>query len=401
MHHPPWSADAPASAAAHSQHGPRPAPLAAPGAASPLDASANLHHIAAVLRRESPDVVALQEADGPSLWSGRFDHIHTLSRLAGYDHSFRGDHQRLSVGWRGLDVGLEHGGQRCFRACRSPTPTRRRSAKAGATPRGSSPPRPSCRRRRPGRAGVSVDLDFLYPSVRRRQVEQLVEHVRHRTHPLVILGDFNCEWGRERGALMLLSRELPVQPVRRRICGRPSRPGVPLSASTGSWSRRARVRRLPDARRPPLRPPGGHRGGAPAPAGGAGCARLRAGFASRAPGDRPLAAPRRPTPPLSSDSASRPRRTARDPRRSGKRRPGRRSCRFAQLDLVAGDETVGHFGEPFVERSEPHRHLTPHAVALHPRPGAIRAPSSSSASTGTSSASATAAVSTTASTRSW
>ncbi|MGH7338345.1 MAG: endonuclease/exonuclease/phosphatase family protein, partial [Myxococcota bacterium] len=33
----------------------------------------NLQAIAQVLRREAADVVALQEADGPSAWSGGFD----------------------------------------------------------------------------------------------------------------------------------------------------------------------------------------------------------------------------------------------------------------------------------------------------------------------------------------
>lgn len=175
--------------------------------------AANLHHIAAVLRREGPDVVALQEADGPSLWSGRFDHIHTLSRLAGYDHSFRGDHQRLAVPWRGfgLDLGLEYG-----TALLSRLPLADPHSQAFRESWRDTKGFVTATTELPGGGGpvglVSVHLDFLYPSVRRRQVEQLVEHVRHRAYPLVVLGDFNCEWGRHRGALQLLSRELSLQP---------------------------------------------------------------------------------------------------------------------------------------------------------------------------------------------
>lgn len=211
MHHAPWSVDAPRLRllTLNMAHGRRRSRHQALLRRSTL--SANLHHIAAVLRRESPDVVALQEADGPSLWSGRFDHIHTLARLAGYDHSFRGDHQRLSVGWRGHDVGLEYGTALLSRLPLADPHSQAfreswRDTKGFVTATAELPDGG-------GPVGlVSVHLDFLYPSVRRRQVEQLVEHVRHRTHPLVILGDFNCEWGRERGALMLLARELSLQP---------------------------------------------------------------------------------------------------------------------------------------------------------------------------------------------
>ena len=54
----------------------------------------NLELIAGVLERERPDVVALQEADGPSFWSGRFDHVAELAGLAGFPHAFRGEHNR-------------------------------------------------------------------------------------------------------------------------------------------------------------------------------------------------------------------------------------------------------------------------------------------------------------------
>ena len=37
----------------------------------------NLDAIALMLNREQPDVIALQEADGPSFWSGNFNHIPT------------------------------------------------------------------------------------------------------------------------------------------------------------------------------------------------------------------------------------------------------------------------------------------------------------------------------------
>lgn len=174
--------------------------------------AANLHLIASVLRREGPDVVALQEADGPSAWSGRFDHIGTLARLAGYRHAFRGEHQRIRVSLCrfGVELGLDYGtallsrlpladvASHAFRE--SWRDTKGFVAAAIGLPGGGAVD------------VVSVHLDFLHPAVRRRQVAQLVARVRDRQRPLAVLGDFNCEWGHERTALQLLARELSLTP---------------------------------------------------------------------------------------------------------------------------------------------------------------------------------------------
>ena len=53
---------------------------------------ANLDRVMGALRREAPDVVALQEADGPSSWSGDFDHVAYVAKAAGYPYLVRGDH---------------------------------------------------------------------------------------------------------------------------------------------------------------------------------------------------------------------------------------------------------------------------------------------------------------------
>ena len=45
-----------------------------------------------MLRHERADLVALQEADGPSAWSGNFDHVATLAEETSLGFSFRGDH---------------------------------------------------------------------------------------------------------------------------------------------------------------------------------------------------------------------------------------------------------------------------------------------------------------------
>jgi endonuclease/exonuclease/phosphatase family metal-dependent hydrolase len=169
----------------------------------------NLQAIAQVLRREAADVVALQEADGPSAWSGGFDHVATLASLAGYEHAFRGEHNPFSLGRLELSSGTallsrlplaetrSHAFGQNWRDTKGFV-----AATVAADALG-------------GREldVVSLHLDFLAPNVRRRQVEQLVDRFHDREHPLVVCGDFNCEWSERRRSLDRLRRELNLRPL--------------------------------------------------------------------------------------------------------------------------------------------------------------------------------------------
>lgn len=171
----------------------------------------NLEAIAAVLGRERPDVVALQEADGPSAWSGGFDHVETLARLAGFDHAFRGEHNPFSLGRLDLSSGTallsrlpleaprSHAFQQTWRDTKG-------FVAATVTPDalGGAPV-----------DVVSIHLDFLAERVRRRQVEQLVDRFSGSGRPLAVLGDFNCELGERKRSFDLLAHELRLRPVER------------------------------------------------------------------------------------------------------------------------------------------------------------------------------------------
>ncbi len=148
----------------------------------------NLDLIAAALSARSPDVVALQEADGPSLWSGRFDHVAHLAEAAGYKHAFRGEH----VNGFKLIYGT---------ALLSRYPLENRASIT-------FPPNPPTFPKGfvvgelfvPGIGPVtvaSVHLDFSRKSVRKVQIEKLVEGLAERPRPLIVMGDFNCDWDDE------------------------------------------------------------------------------------------------------------------------------------------------------------------------------------------------------------
>jgi len=169
----------------------------------------NLATIANVLRRESADVVALQEADGPSAWSGDFDHVLTLAGLAGYDHTFRGEHNPFSFGGLELSSGTALLSRLPLHEARSHAFQQNWRDTKGFVAATVSPE---------ANGGgevdvVSIHLDFLLDRVRHRQVEQLVESFHDRERPLIVMGDFNCEWSERRRSLALLRRELRLRPV--------------------------------------------------------------------------------------------------------------------------------------------------------------------------------------------
>ncbi len=165
---------------------------------------ANLDKVGEVLRRERPDLAAFQEADGPSVWSGKFNHVEYLARAAEYPHFFRGEHVR--------GLGLSYG-----------TALVSRLPLAGAASHtfAASPPTPpkgfvAARVTWPGRPGlrlnvVSVHLDFFGKSVRKKQVAELAEHLARRAGPTIVLGDFNSEWSDRQGAVRLLAERLKLR----------------------------------------------------------------------------------------------------------------------------------------------------------------------------------------------
>jgi endonuclease/exonuclease/phosphatase family metal-dependent hydrolase len=64
------------------------------GLTSPRKLRLNLRKIAALLERLDPDVVALQEIDECSRWSGNFDHLDYLRVHAGFPHAAFGINNR-------------------------------------------------------------------------------------------------------------------------------------------------------------------------------------------------------------------------------------------------------------------------------------------------------------------
>ena len=162
----------------------------------------NLDGIAALLKDSGADVVALQEADGPSFWSGDFNHIDYLANNGSFSHSVQGMH----VDGLGLSYGtalianldLVDPQAITFDPALSPVP----KGFVVSTIRW------------PGNPDIAVDivsvhLDFVSQATRKKQAMELIETLRDRKRPVIIMGDFNTEW-QKNSTVQYISQELAL-----------------------------------------------------------------------------------------------------------------------------------------------------------------------------------------------
>lgn len=173
----------------------------------------NLDDVATVFKRERPDVIALQEADGPSIWSGRFHHVKYLARNAGYRHGLRGK----NVDGLGLTYGPAILSRRPLFEPSSVTfaPSPPTMSKGFVSARVTWPGRKSVKV-----TIVSVHLDFARAKVRSRQIARMRAELATVNRPLIVVGDFNCEWNDQESSLRTLVQELGL------YCYRPEAKGL-------------------------------------------------------------------------------------------------------------------------------------------------------------------------------
>jgi endonuclease/exonuclease/phosphatase family metal-dependent hydrolase len=165
---------------------------------------ANLDEIVRILMHEQPDVVALQEADAPSLWSGRFHHVAYLSEKTGISYFVLGEHvRRMKLAYGTALISRHHlHGAMSHRFAPSP-PTQLKGMVSGAI-------------HWPGKQHVLLDLvsahlDFSRKSVRQRQAREIIQRLAGHQRPLVLMGDFNCGFCTKDTTLSMLARELNLQ----------------------------------------------------------------------------------------------------------------------------------------------------------------------------------------------
>ena len=147
----------------------------------------NLNVIAGVINREKPHVVALQEADGSSFWSGRFNHVKYIAEQTNLSNFYQGYH----VDKFGLHYGTALLSK--DKQINSISQTFNNHSIISLT-KGFVLSTTSW----PDKKTINVDivsihLDFLLDSVRQKQLKQLVDVIKGRHNPVIIMGDLNAE----------------------------------------------------------------------------------------------------------------------------------------------------------------------------------------------------------------
>ena len=162
----------------------------------------NLDDVADVLALYKPHVVALQEADDVSLWSGSFDHIAYLASAAEYPWR---THVSNAEGWlysygtallsaRPIAETIKHTFQ--------PSPPTLDKGFVLGQIEWSDDKNKSLKI-----DIISVHLDFSRQSVRDEQIGEMLEILSTRTNPTIILGDFNSEWLAETSVIKELAEK--------------------------------------------------------------------------------------------------------------------------------------------------------------------------------------------------
>lgn len=151
----------------------------------------NLRDIAAVLKQTGADVVALQEADGPSRWSGNFDHVAFIAEQAGYPWFYRAAHAESWLFTYGTAILSRFPMAETIEHTFKPSPPT--FNKGFLLGRVMWKPDPKADRIISIDI-VSVHLDFSRKSVRQQQIMEITGILSKRSNPIIILGDFNSEW---------------------------------------------------------------------------------------------------------------------------------------------------------------------------------------------------------------
>ena len=167
----------------------------------------NLGDIASILIASGADIVALQEADGPSLWSGQFDHVAALSRTTDYKafvHGYHADSWLFTYGAALLSrfpmTGTES------RRFQPSWPTATKGYVRGEVKWRNGDDESGARTI----TLVSVHLDFSRKQVREAQIAELVDDLDGLRTPLVIMGDFNAGWSVAESPVRMLARGLDL-----------------------------------------------------------------------------------------------------------------------------------------------------------------------------------------------
>ena len=165
----------------------------------------NLDKIAVLLDTINPDVVALQEADAPSRWSGNFDHVAYVAQQSGFPCLVHGLHSRTWISsYRTALLSRSRPAESASMQFSPSWPSKQKGFVSATLDW-------SVGQQRVSITFVSVHLDFLRARVRDRQVSELVKYLSDIDGPLVLMGDLNSQWALDKSPVRMLADELDLR----------------------------------------------------------------------------------------------------------------------------------------------------------------------------------------------
>ena len=151
----------------------------------------NLADIATFLARTGADIVALQEADAASRWSGNFDHVALLAEQAGYPVFSHTPHASSWLFSYGTAILSQAAFTETINYTFEPSPPTMNKgftlAQIVWQPDANDEPLLPI-------DVISVHLDFSRQEVRESQIEEITRALGDRDNPVIVLGDFNSDW---------------------------------------------------------------------------------------------------------------------------------------------------------------------------------------------------------------
>ena len=162
----------------------------------------NLSEIANAIVNQNADVVALQEADGPSRWSGSFDHVEFIAKQASYPWYYRAVNAHSWIFNYGTAILSRWPVSETLAYNFKPSPPT--VNKGFLLTRMNWKPDPATDKEI-NIDIISVHLDFSRQKVREKQIAEMREQLSSRNNPVIILGDFNSDWFADKSVVKRLA----------------------------------------------------------------------------------------------------------------------------------------------------------------------------------------------------